>query len=78
MGHIGTTALSSNTLPKVNLNLSLGHSNMNQLSKNISSNMHTGLGSCPIISECNDIVDGITKGDYKKVALNASLIGLSS
>jgi len=44
----------------------------------VTANLNNGSKTCPIGSECRDFVEGITNGEFKKVALNAGAIGLCS
>ena len=41
-------------------------------------NLKTGSGACPLVSECKDIAQGIAQENYSKAALNAGLIALSA
>lgn len=46
--------------------------------KNAKSNLDYGTAIFPVAAESMDIIDGIEKGNLKKVALNASVLGAGS
>merc|ERR1711981_666540 len=44
------------------------------LGNNCSQNLGLGSKACPIARECRDVIDGISQGDFTKVALNAGVL----
>merc|ERR1712232_656016 len=67
---LGNTASSSSRL--------LHQSGLQSLAANGSRNLDIGSKSTAIISECRDISKGMTNGDFKRVAVNAGILGLSA
>ena len=41
---------------------------LSKLAKNSASNIDLGSKTCPLVSECRDVGEGVVQGDFKKVA----------
>ena len=48
------------------------------LGNNSTQNLGLGSKACPIARECRDVIDGISQGDFTKVALNTSVLALGA
>jgi len=49
-----------------------------KMAEDAMSKLSAGSKIMPILSECRDIGEGISRGDYKKVALNAGILALTA
>ena len=51
-------------------------SQVDKMSRNMGNNIDAGSKTCPLVSECRNVAQGISQGDLKNVAVNGGLLSL--
>jgi len=45
-----------------------------KLKSNVSKNISSGAKAMPVVSECRNVAEGISTGDFKKAAMNGGIL----